>query len=313
MRQAIEFARKLDPGTEYSIHVGADGCRDQTAAVARSLGATVHEFKQQGKWKTLRTLVQSCAEADWVFLSDAGIEWPLDFLSKCLPYFHQSDLMGLAPTYDVTDDGVLERIHWIVERHFKSIEENAGGPVSIHGPTVAYRRVELADAFESLGPTNWINDDIVLPITMRSRNPECRIHYATDISTIDRFHAAPVKPVLEFRRRKRIVMGNIQWVRQVIAGSRDTVVSLLACRRIFRLFWAYWGLALALGVAFLLLPAGVTLGAVGITMLSALFIRLRRTASGEQGGLDKVLDAAAASLMAPYYLIASNPERTAWK
>src|SRR5262249_16348971 len=71
---AIRTRSEFHPELEISICVGADGCTDQSAEVARAMGANVVVFeKQQGKWKTITSLVKLAKGFDWVILADAGI------------------------------------------------------------------------------------------------------------------------------------------------------------------------------------------------------------------------------------------------
>ncbi len=317
IEQAIIHAMVHAPGAppEISIHVGADGCSDKTSQMAREAGAFVHEYEAQGKWQTLKSLTSASGEADWVIFADSGIEWSPGFLTTALELFRDPDLVGVAPTYRVLDGGAIERLLWSVERHFKAIEAQAGGPVSIHGATVAYRRPELLKAFSILGNIQWLNDDVVIPLTLRSLYPHRRIHYSTEIYSIDQLNskrtedrAKNVASIAEFRRRRRLVMGNLQWVAHALVGSDEAtaVPRLLALRRVFRIFWAYWGLALVLGVSCLVFDARTVFAFAGGMACLALAIRTRRNSN--------LLDAAAASLLAPYYLATySASERTAWK
>lgn len=305
---------------DVRVLVGADGCTDRTAQLARAAGAEVVEFAQQGKWRTLKALLRSCSGADWVVFVDAGIEWPADFLAKATERFRDPEVMAVAPSYRVSDGGALEQALWSVERHFKAIEARAGGPVSIHGATVAYRRAELAGAFAALGDRAWLNDDVVIPLTLRSRHPGLRIHYASDVFVVDRFRSsAPAAQGRELSRRKRLVKGNIQWAPR--AFERGGIASVLALRRIFRLFWAYWALAFAFGAGLFVLrslPLEAVEIACAAALLGALLVHQRRR---EQSALGKLTDAAIASLMAPIYLLAQAAmpaaragfDRTIWK
>src|SRR5438309_1521729 len=81
--------------------------------------------------------------------ADAGIEWPDDFLVQIVPLALRPELMAIAPSYRVPDAGTFEKLVWGIERHFKRIESALGGPVTVHGATVAYRRAELVEAFKA--------------------------------------------------------------------------------------------------------------------------------------------------------------------
>jgi hypothetical protein len=318
MVRAIRFASRKFSQVEFVVRVGADGCSDGSARVARDLGAEVIEFDpNQGKWRTLVELVRASADADWVVLGDAGIAWPEDFLVNSLPLCADARTIAVAPTYRNPQAGSIERVLWAFERHLKSIESAAGGPVSIHGATVMYRRAELMAALDELGLAPWLNDDVVVPLSLRLLFPQARIRYAPEVGVHDGGQEAALAaqgkaPPREFGRRRRMVMGNIQWIRAILPRlwGQSATAAVLALRRVFRVFWAYW--ALLVGVAALAAACSLAGNALPVAVaaagLAALMISpLRRSLLG-------LADAAFASLSAPYYLLTvRTPERAGWR
>lgn len=186
--------------------------------------------------------------ADWVALIDAGAIWNPELLVAALPLMRDSSVMGLAPSYMPVNSGLLERMVWRLERILKRMENLAGGTVSVHGLSVLYRRSNLNGAFATLQSKTWFNDDIVIPLTLRLRYPDQRIVFmpgdaqgawVRDIGVVKRLD-------VEFRRRRRMVVGNLQWVREILLPQMT--VLMMASRRAFRIFWAYWILLILIGV-----------------------------------------------------------------
>lgn len=319
--RAVAVAKQQFPHTCFRLKVGADGCSDHSGKLAAEFGAEVFEFEQQGKWKTLEFLVRDSGEAEWVILADAGVLWEERLLVDAMREFSSPEVMAVAPTYRNPHAGRVEEMLWLFERTMKSLENATGGPVSIHGATVMYRReplVEVLDELDRLG-SEWLNDDVVVPLALRTRYPERRIRYLSEVGVHDQ-PASAGKMSREFGRRRRMVIGNIQWMLALFPAAlrRDPVVSILAMRRIFRLFWAYWGVIAGLGVAAMaVLEADRRLGSgaagtflaicVASVPLALSISRIRRPLRG-------LLDAAVASLLAPLYLLAGRRRAAAgWK
>ena len=321
------------------VIVGADRCTDATAEVSRRSGASVVELGDvgddrssrnkgsKGKWNTLRALIlgsfgdavrqfgverelahESGRRPDWIVLADAGVIWPKGLIARLVPLFHNMDVLGVAPTYRNPGGGVTERIVWGIERHFKSLENLAGGPVSIHGATVAYRAHELVTALDELGNRGWLNDDVVLPLTLRGLFPKGEIRYLPDVGVYDQpTLKEQEKGRREFGRRRRMVLGNIQWVKRLYLKAlwRNPLSGLPVSRRIFRMLWAYW--VVCLGGAFVVLGSLVSV-LVTILFLAIVAIGLAATRSGRS-----LCDAAVASLLSPYLFLRSFfSEEAAW-
>lgn len=285
----------------FRIIVGADGCTDSTEALSARMGAEVVSMPSKtGKWGTISALVRTCSETDYVILADCGVEWPQDFLTRLLPLLRNEDVIGVAPTYRNDTSGIIEKIVWGTERTIKQIEAKSGGPVSVHGATVCYRTEELCRALDFLSQHQWLNDDVVIPLTLRALYPTKRIEYGLSLTV-----AESVKPPSnggsEFRRRRRLVLGNIQWI-TLLWGPIwriNRIAALLACRRVFRLLWAYWVVLAALAIAYYSRTfeyassshlLGVLVCAVIISFVSP---------------LRNILQSGWASVLAPYYFTAA--------
>lgn len=310
-KEASGFAR-----FEARLLVGADGCEDSTARVARELAATVVEFPHgQGKWKTLNALLALAGECDWVVFADAGAIWEEDLLVKCLARTRDPRVIGVAPTYRNPSAGALEALAWTLEGALKRMEDKAGGPVSVHGATVLYRHAELVAALEALGSRAWLNDDVVIPLVLRMQNPGARIRYASEASVRDLDPGPEAKAPREFGRRRRMVRGNMEWIRQILLPGwrKNPTVAYLALRRVFRVFWAYWGLAIVLSAVFSLSTPSMAALEIDPSILIAAFVlgagfvyKLRRQ-------LVALTDAAAASLLAPLFFSSPTQDQGGWK
>ena len=302
---AIEHVKLRNPDLKISIVVGADSCTDQTTQVADDFGAEIVELKQSsGKWETLLNLIDYTKKSEWVVLVDSGTIWPEDFLTNIQSYFHEEEALAIAPTYKNNKGGIVEGFLWGLERHLKSLEDKVGGPVSVHGATVAYRRKELGIALTRLCQKDWLNDDIVLPLTLRSIYPEKRIRYLPKLAVTD-FGATSRN---EFQRRKRMAIGNLEWISELFpeVWRLNKVAGLIALRRVFRVTWAYWLSLVALAFVFW-----------GISAISQTFIApLLGTALLAAAllyyfdlPLRSLWDAARASFAFPYYVWAQKTRR----
>lgn len=301
IRAAIEEATRTSTCT-FHIRVGADGCTDDSEAIARAHGAEVISTPTRvGKWQTINSLVSESAESDWIVLADCGVTWPSDFLIKLIPLLKKRDLIGVAPTYRNDESGLVERIIWAAERVIKRLESACGGPVSVHGATVCYRTDELRSTLQFLSSRRWLNDDVVIPLCMRALHPSMHLEYASHLS-VNESAAARRAASSEFRRRRRLVHGNIEWITSLwgTIWKHNHVAALLASRRIFRLLWGYWTLCSSLTLALLVdllnfsspIFGGIVLGCTALAMC----IRQLRT----------LLESCLASILTPYYLFTAE-------
>lgn len=318
---AIAHVRTRFPAATFRICVGADCCDDETEVEARVHGAEITSFSlRQGKWRTLTALVRGVPEAAWVIFADAGIEWPENFLSTILPHTREPQIMGLAPSYDNAAGGGVERGLWNLERLLKRLEQSSGGPVTVHGASVCYRRRELLAAIDQLGTHAWLNDDVVIPLTLRGLFPDQSIRYLPHLKVSE----VP-RPELrgpEISRRKRMARGNVEWIRElwIPLWRQNPVAALIASRRVFRLLWAYWGVLL--GTAAVLIAASVLPAVIRFddaTVAGILAVSIAWWAS-KLRPVYRLAECALASLGAPLQFIptrseggTSTREAVAWK
>jgi cellulose synthase/poly-beta-1,6-N-acetylglucosamine synthase-like glycosyltransferase len=305
---SVKVAKSVFKDTTFSVCVATDNCTDNTLTIVKGFEVEVLELKtRHGKWKTLKELVQKAEEADWIVFADVGVRWQEDLLSNLLKTaVAEPDLVGIFPTYCKTYAGIAEKISWKLERSLKNLENYAGGPVSSHGATVAYRKDVLKEAFRLLSDQDWLNDDVVLPMAVRCQNPQFRLKYCANLIVYDDTRQPPLKR--EFARRLRLVRGNVEWLRfflrYVCAEGGNSVVLSLMMRRVIRLFWGY-GILVALLILFLLFCEwGIPpMYLVIITVVSTILALQLRPLKG-------VFEAFIASLLVPYFLV--SKEKGSW-
>lgn len=243
-----QFPLGLQP--QIRIQVGVDHCTDRTEELALqwAAGNGVDLFvttnpDQPGKWNMLQHLI-SQSNADWIALVDVGSVWDPALFTAAKSHLYNTKVLGIAPSYRAIHSSVLESLNWKLERFIKSIEARAGGPVSVHGATVLYRREHLLKALQELKNDFWLNDDVVIPLALRIQSPLLRLVYLSKNDGRAWITDFGVKSEtgIEFGRRKRILLGNLQWIRKFYGKAIRTnaVVGITASRRVFRVFWAYW-------------------------------------------------------------------------
>lgn len=248
---------------EVTVTVVLDGCTDNTsnAIAGFSQVQVIQHANALGKWRSIEEACLVGKDTDWTILLDAGSSWKRDLLRSLACYFHNDSVVGIAPSYRNNHAGLLEKLSWILERGLKALENSAGGPISVHGATVLYRTPALCEAFGLLSGKIWLNDDVVIPLAIRSLFPDKKLIYLPDNIVDD---ISPVRNGSESTRRIRLVRGNIDWVSESF-WHRSAVVRILALRRISRMAWAYW----LIGLISPLLLLGI--GGMGIFCILVVF------------------------------------------
>ncbi|MEK7692279.1 MAG: glycosyltransferase [Bdellovibrionota bacterium] len=262
------------------VIVALDHCTDQTESRARAAMPEVEIFVNQGaqgKWSLLTQLI-GASRADWVALVDSGSVWAPELLAEWHARVSaRPEIMALAPSYLPKRCETVETLHWLLEQTLKSIEGRvARGPTSVHGATVFYETATVQETLsflKSRESNHWLNDDVVVPLTLRGLNRQRRIEYlaghptggwVSDLGLVADRGA-------EYRRRRRMLAGNMQWIGRVwldrsVAGSGGFCI---ASRRVFRVFWAYWVMLMALGLTMI---SPLFFGTFATIALGALFL-----------------------------------------
>lgn len=308
IRAACNSAEAED--LQLEVLVAADGCTDETVQVARKYGAKIIEQPHnRGKWRTLENLLQHTpTSANWVAFVDAGAIWPRDLLTKIVPDMRNESIVGISPGYYNPSATLIEKISWLIEAILKRFENLAGGPISVHGATVFYRNSYLGEVLKLLAGQTWINDDIVIPLILRSISKTGKLVYRADIKVRD---GMVLNNHREYIRRKRLVSGNLQWISYLWTKTifLNPVVTCLALRRICRVLWAYWMAAfLMASLCFMLSIASSNSIAIIALLTAYMAIVLAFVRSSHP-----ICAVIYASLLSPIYFLSSGEKGSVWK
>ncbi|MDR3607111.1 MAG: glycosyltransferase [Oligoflexia bacterium] len=250
------------PGSGATVEVilALDRCTDATEQAAQAwaskLPLRMISVDYGSKWKTLQRLFrESSQDSAWAVLLDAGTIWEAGFLGNlCRAIRFNPDAGVLGPGYRMHGGSFVTRLFWGYERFVKACENRLGGPISLHGATIAFRRDVLEKIWRELGsekyPIGFQNDDIALPLAARIFFPELRNIYLKNLFVFDRMSHERLSLDARFRRRKRMVLGNLQWTRWFLRVTpRGPLISCLALRRMLRPFWVIGLIVFAAGVS----------------------------------------------------------------
>ena len=286
--------------TQPKLTVGLSNWSGAEAEKASELADHKVSINEPGKWRALIVLIEN-SKADWVALVDSGTVWPEDMLVQLKKHFQDPSVMGINPRYTEAESGLMQKLVWGLESHLKNLENLSGGPISLHGSTILYRRKELQQAITFLKGNDWWNDDVVVPLTLRKFNTGKKIVYAVNIPVVDLF---PSSNISEMKRRKRLLFGNLQWVQTFFFGllKSDLVLCSLALRRITRMLWA-WAICFVC-VGFLLLQPSIAYLFAGVGVTLAVMPKGRR-----------LYEAFLVSMMMPVYFVfhKTNLNKVSWK
>jgi glycosyltransferase involved in cell wall biosynthesis len=249
-KKVAEVLNSRDSGITLSVFVGLDHCTDKTLDHVLSFSHNptmkVSHFENsgpRGKWFIVKQLIEK-SNADWVALTDCGSIWHEELLDKVSHLLGTEDLFCISPSYLPSNAKFLETMYWRMEQFIRTNENIGGGTIMVHGPTVFYRRSALLRAIELLGLTHWFNDDVVIPMILRLDNPKNHVHYFASSEQV-----AWVRDIgvvsdvnIELRRRKRILIGNLQIIKNLILPRFNffNLASWGGLRLAFKAMWAYW-------------------------------------------------------------------------
>ncbi len=313
--RSIEKAREFPERAalkSIQIWVGIDGHCPECEQVAEAYGVnTCRASENQGKWRTLQRLLRYSESSDWIAFVDAGVEWSENLLVNCSQFLHLQDVMGIAPSYRITNSSLLNKLLWWIEASIKRGENFLGGPISVHGATVLYRRPELVKTLQELGNMSWINDDVVIPLVMRTIFPEGKIIYQGSMIVHDVDNNEETDST---RRRLRLALGNCQWIKWLYPKiwQRNRSIGILALRRIARVLWIWWFVFLLIGISIFTFHWGSDLNHYLIPLTSVLFVPAFIVISRLIPGISFITGVGAAieaSLRSPLYFITLERER----
>ncbi|NBW41311.1 glycosyltransferase [bacterium] len=314
--QHVKAKAKIAKRIAIRVFVGIDGQCPDCSAVAKEYQTEIFvNDNNSGKWPTLLQLIDKSRDSDWIALVDAGVEWDEQLLERCQGSLENRAVIGVAPSYRVRGIKGISRISWWYEATLKSLENMLGGPISVHGATVFYRRAELLSVLRELKGVNWLNDDVVIPLMLRSNFSEKQVIYHRRAFVNDKLSSGSGERA--HIRRNRIAIGNCQWIKLLFptVWRKNKVIALLAMRRVARLFWAWWSLFLAFALVPLILQNfNQRSNAVLIGYVSLFFIFFLLTKVLHSGLRFKpILAAASASFRSPFlFFSVGNKQEVRW-
>ncbi|MCL1038203.1 glycosyltransferase family 2 protein [Shewanella submarina] len=200
------------PADKLTVHIGFDGCSDQSAAIAQQtlnevlcadLQCHLHEFTEnRGKVAVINELIH-LAEGQIIALSDTSALLSIDTLTLAAAHFNNDRIGVVNSHYLMLQPGNEgEQKYWQYQNKVKVMEAALGAPQGTHGALYLFRK----SLFQPL-PGDTINDDFILPMSIVARGylgvQENRIHAVEMEATNDDQN---------FKRRVRIGAGNLQQV-----------------------------------------------------------------------------------------------------
>ncbi len=253
------------PSDKLTVHIGFDGCTDDSAAIARQtlqeplcalLNCQLHEFSDnRGKVAVLNQLIAQC-DSQLVGLSDTSALLSIDALLLGGSHFTDPQV-GIVNSHYLlltpTDAG--ETKYWQYQNTIKNLEASMGSPMGTHGAFYLFRR-ELFSALAS----DTINDDFILPMSIVAQG-----YLGVQDNRIHALEQEGSTQEQNFARRRRIGAGNMQ---QIIRLSH-----LLWPAKHGRISFIFWsGKTLRVACSYLMLLA--LLGSLYLAPSSMLFAGL---------------------------------------
>lgn len=262
-QKVSEVLKKNQSHISLSVFVGLDHCTDKTLELVKNFQSVsslpVKYFENtgpRGKWFIVKRLIED-SRADWVSLTDCGSIWHEDLVLKVSSLLGSKDIFCISPSYLPSKAKFLETMYWRMEQFIRTLENKGGGTIMVHGPTVFYNRAALVKALELLGTTHWFNDDVVIPMILRLDDPKNRVHYfaSSEVLAWVRDIGVVSDVQIELRRRKRILIGNLQVIKNLILPKFNffKLASWSGMRLVFKAMWAYWLTFFGIGIFLILL------------------------------------------------------------
>ncbi len=213
IREKIRNTLALDyPADKLELVIASDGSTDGTAALARAETSDprvrILDYPvNRGKIAALNESVPQL-RGEIVALTDAASMLAPDALRRLVRSFADPEVGAVSGVYKVRSKeqaqlGVQEDFYWKFETFLKLQEAALGSILGCHGSLYAVRKAQYP--YPAPGT---INDDYVIPVRILQKG--YRIAYEPAAVAFEEAHEMG-----GFRRRVRIMTGNIQQLREI--------------------------------------------------------------------------------------------------
>jgi cellulose synthase/poly-beta-1,6-N-acetylglucosamine synthase-like glycosyltransferase len=230
------------------VIVVANGCRDDTAALARAhpspLVRLIELTENAGKAHAL-TSGWEAARGDLLVFADARQRWAADSLQRLLENFANPEVGAVSGELVIeAASGVLAGVglYWRYEKWLRRNEGRLHSMVGVSGSICAVRR----ELFRPI-PRGVLLDDLFWPLQVAMQGR--RVVYDERALAYDRL---PDRPADEFRRKVRTLSGNFQLVAmlpQALLPWRNPIWVQFVSHKLLRLVipWLLLGVFFASG------------------------------------------------------------------
>lgn len=213
IERKIRNSLELDyPAEQLEIVVASDGSTDSTAEIAQRLadGRRVRVLafpSNRGKMATLNAAVPQL-RGDIIVFSDAAAMLVGDALRRLVESFADPSVGAVSGRYTVIGPGDVsigasEDFYWKYEAALKVLESDLASTLGGHGHLHAIRR-----ALYRYPAANIINDDYVISVSVLAQGYRAVYEPAAIVYE-------EAREMTGFRRRIRIVAGNVQQLREM--------------------------------------------------------------------------------------------------
>ena len=259
------------PANRLAIIIACDGCKDNTADIARRtanlpecrhLNITIHRFgRNRGKIAVINDLVPSI-RTELIALSDVSALVSIDALLIAAGHFDDPRTGVLNGCYKLLNPGSRgEHAYWRYQSRIMASEAALGSTLGAHGAFYLFRR----SLFSPLA-ADTINDDFVLPMSIVAAGYRAR--YEQRITALEQEQA---DLSMDHRRRRRIAAGNMQQLlrlKRLLSPSYGRIAFSFASGKGLRVLMPFLMLIALIGSLWLAPHSLLFLGAAVLQLLA---------------------------------------------
>lgn len=206
------------PKKRFEIILAADGCTDNTVAIAKQvhteanckgLQLNIRDFSVNcGKTQVINKAMKE-SQSDLIAFTDVSSLISIDALKIAVTRFQNPTIGAVNGNYRLVNPGSQsEAAYWRYQSQIKIGEEALGSVLGAHGGFYMIRR-KLVKAL----PSNAINDDFLIP--MRAITQGYNVVHEPRLNVIELEKSTAQ---VDWHRRVRISMGNLQqilWLHEI--------------------------------------------------------------------------------------------------